>query len=560
MARPTPQSTRVPLLPRGHVLANRFVIDGVIGQGGMGVVYKAADRRLGGRWIAIKTVHELTPSALRRFEAEAVAAAQISSPYVVTVHDFFEENGVPYMAMELLEGQDLKSVLERGPLAAAVGVDIILAAAHAVFEAHLCGITHRDLTPENIFVLEQKSRENVRVLDFGLSMSSHASRVTGANQLVCTPMYVAPERIAGKEGDPRSDQYSLAVVLYEVLTGRPPFIVEGEGVQTILLAVAAGGAPRADEVRPGFDTGLADLIAVAMAGQPEMRFRSVHAFGRALLPFASANGRATHREYFDGEEPAPRILLTLTGGTTVAERVAQLNEIRSQAFHDAVTVEHDYGGGLVRAKARRAQRESGTASSSESLAPSAPVADERYGSGPRSSAGPYREDGSWFTSSEAHPTEISEGLRPAGVRRRRSLLLGGGVALVLLGAAGVLAYYKGPVQVEEKLPSRKLDLPELSHVVPGGNQNQRGGADAGASSGLHPASPSRPAPPEADSLPPIRPLERGGNWGTRLESEPRPDRRRSAQRLHEVPRVTVPTVPNEAPGVEYQENGLVIPR
>jgi hypothetical protein len=370
-------------LQNGAVLEGRYVIGEVIGRGGMGVVYLARDKKLGGRRVAIKTISEMTADSVARFEGEAIAAASIDSPYVVRVYDFWvSAEGVPYLAMELLTGRNLKKRLEGGALDIGSAVDAVLGACHAVVEAHACGILHRDLSLDNIFVLDGPGTERVKVLDFGLSLSSDASRLTGKGQVVGTLQFVAPERVEGKEGDPRSDQYSLGVVLYRAVTGRPAFdrLLK---TSELLLAIARGNVPRAHMLVESLDRQVSEIIARAMSVDPSGRFASVHEFGRALLPFATDVGRVLHSEYFTREAPANKVEATMSGVATAPLRVLRVRDVTSisqearrflagragveglelsdmqkagtvPVSFEAVTVPHDYAELIQRVQVRRA--------------------------------------------------------------------------------------------------------------------------------------------------------------------------------------------------------------
>jgi len=216
------------------LLAGAFVgpyhITAHIGSGGMGDVYRARDPKLQ-RDVAIKVLPEAfaaDPDRLARFEREALAVAALSHPGILSIHDFGKADGHTYAVMELLEGETLRQRLESSPLPARRAIDIAAQIARALAAAHGKGIVHRDIKPGNVMVTEDG---HVKVLDFGLARQF---RLPGSNQMgiegstvpgrpLGTANYMAPERILQLPLDPRSDLFSLGVILYEMATGRLPF-------------------------------------------------------------------------------------------------------------------------------------------------------------------------------------------------------------------------------------------------------------------------------------------------------------------------------------------------
>ena len=214
----------------------------LLGRGGMGVVYEAEDTRLG-RKVALKFLPEdLThdPHILERFRREARAASSLNHPNICTIHDIAEYKGVPYIVMELLEGESLATQLKRGPIPAEEIVEIGIQIADALYTAHLQGIVHRDIKPGNIFV---NDRGQAKILDFGLAKLIAAPRIThepatvprtvrhgtgdepitSTGSIAGTSAYMSPEQIRNEELDGRADLFSLGVVMYEMATGHRPF-------------------------------------------------------------------------------------------------------------------------------------------------------------------------------------------------------------------------------------------------------------------------------------------------------------------------------------------------
>jgi len=222
-SRPLPTS----VLPAG-TRVGRYEIVRPLGAGGMGTVYEAWDARLH-RKVALKVLSSRLQGkrkAAKRFAIEAQAAARILHPNVVGIYDFDMECAIPYMAMELLEGETLSGEIARGPLAVARLADIMLGVCAGVHAAHEAGIVHRDLKPSNIFLCSNwKGRETARVLDFGISKVGGiaSSDLTETGDIVGTSQYLSPEQAGGaRHLTQASDQYSLGVVMYECATQRTP--------------------------------------------------------------------------------------------------------------------------------------------------------------------------------------------------------------------------------------------------------------------------------------------------------------------------------------------------
>jgi serine/threonine-protein kinase len=272
----------------------RYVIQRLLGVGGMGAVYEATHTDLNKR-VAVKTLHRniaLNPEANTRFLREGRAASAIQHPHVVDVFDVGVANGLPYLVMEYLEGEDLAALIARaGPLSVEQTADVLIPVIAAVGSAHEAGVVHRDLKPENIFLTKTRQRGTVpKVLDFGISKLSSDSQagmnLTSTSALLGTPFYMSPEQAkGGKHVDARSDQYALGVILYECVTKRRPF--DGDGLYDILHSIVMGTFQPPRTVRGDLPEAFEALILRAMARTADQRFDSVQSLGRALLPFAS---------------------------------------------------------------------------------------------------------------------------------------------------------------------------------------------------------------------------------------------------------------------------------
>lgn len=244
-----------------------------IGRGGMGAVYQAYDRKLS-RDVAIKFLKpDLTRDGtfVERFVREAQAAAGVIHPNVVTVHSIEETNGVPWIVMELIEGESLRKRLRRfGPLTLTSVARIGAQIAEGLQAAHEKRLIHRDIKPSNIVLLEDL--DEVRITDFGLAQLEGATRLTKSGMLMGTPKYMAPEQARGEKVDHRSDLFSLGSVLYAMCTGRAPF--EGKNDAEVVSNVAKHQLNPIETVDPTLPRWLTGVISKLLEPNPEDRFQS----------------------------------------------------------------------------------------------------------------------------------------------------------------------------------------------------------------------------------------------------------------------------------------------
>jgi serine/threonine-protein kinase len=259
----------------------RYEIESLLGEGGMGRVYRARDPMID-RLVAIKTLGvDLDPAQLeefkQRFFREARSAGRVSHPNVVTIYDVGESDGVAFIAMEHVEGRTLRESLDGG---ARLGVDeacrVAAQVAHALAAAHRLGIVHRDVKPGNIMVT---AAGGVKLMDFGIARLPDGMR-TRTGLLVGSPLYVAPERMVGWEADGRSDIFSLGVVLYEVLTGAHPF--KRPSVTEVLNALVGErhDPPSAHDHR--VPAVFERIFARVLAKHPDDRYQTAAEFARDL--------------------------------------------------------------------------------------------------------------------------------------------------------------------------------------------------------------------------------------------------------------------------------------
>jgi serine/threonine protein kinase len=286
------------------ILAGQYQVLEKIGTGGMGSVYKASQPAMN-RMVAIKILHPKLAGRkdlTSRFRREARAMSQLTHPNTVKVFAFgeLEDDGSLYIVMEMLEGKNLNQVVRReGPLAPERAIPIMVQVCGALQEAHDLGIVHRDLKPENIFLSRQGGiNDYPKVLDFGLAkvterqMQPGSIILTQEGMVFGTPEFMSPEQAQGKTLDARSDIYSLAVILYELLTGKLPFTARTpmEYIQKHVTEPVMTFAERAPDRK--FPKGLEEAIGRALAKRPEQRYQSAAEFAEAVRPFGGAAAQA----------------------------------------------------------------------------------------------------------------------------------------------------------------------------------------------------------------------------------------------------------------------------
>ncbi|MBL9103126.1 MAG: protein kinase [Myxococcales bacterium] len=269
-----------PRLRDGDVIAGRYRVERPLAEGGMGAVYLAT-RVADGERVALKTIlPELVTdeTSLRRFDREITAIARIDHPNFVRVLDHGRDGAVPFLVMELLDGRSLADVLrEQTALSPARALALLAGALHGLSHAHAAGVVHRDLKPDNLFVVDPDgARESLKILDLGLAKvaltddgRSHTA-LTERGMVFGTPAYMSPEQALGEEVDARSDLYSLAVVLFHLLTGRLPFVSSNNAA--LLVMHVSSAPPRLVDVAPHLrDPALQTLLDRGLAKRPEER-------------------------------------------------------------------------------------------------------------------------------------------------------------------------------------------------------------------------------------------------------------------------------------------------
>jgi serine/threonine protein kinase/tetratricopeptide (TPR) repeat protein len=267
--------TPVQVMKPGTVVAGKYKIIEEIGQGGMGIVYKAEDLKLK-RFVALKFLppHLMSsPELKERFLIEAQAAAALNHPNICVIYEVGESSEHPYIAMEYVEGETLKDTLRKGSLAASEALAIVSQVAAGLGEAHGKGIIHRDVKSANIMVT---AKGQAKVMDFGLAKFSGGSSLTKSQTTLGTVAYMSPEQARGGELDARTDIWSLGVVLYEMLSGKLPF--RGDHDQAVIYSILHDEPESLIKARPDAPPGLEQVLGQALAKKPAERYQSMDEF------------------------------------------------------------------------------------------------------------------------------------------------------------------------------------------------------------------------------------------------------------------------------------------
>lgn len=301
----------------GELFAGRYIIEGILGEGGMGVVCLGRHVELD-QPVAIKFLRQAlttNPAVVRRFLNEGRAAAALTNPHVVRVMDVGQlTSGQPYLVMERLEGIDLDALIEeRGPLPADQAVGYTLEACEALEAAHAAGIIHRDIKPENLFLSRSSGGRGVlKVVDFGLAKrlgKAHGSFVTGPQDAMGSPCYMSPEQIVSARAvDTRTDIWALGVVLYRLLSGKLPF--DGDSLAEVCKRVLNDPPRPLKEVCPSVPRELEKIVHRCMQKDPGLRYPTIRDLSQHLLIFrAGRNGDALRGMIDRRSRPRPRRLI-----------------------------------------------------------------------------------------------------------------------------------------------------------------------------------------------------------------------------------------------------------
>src|SRR6516225_4665557 len=283
----TESTTRDVLTPGAKL--GPYLIQSLIGTGGMGEVYRAFDTRLN-REVAIKVLPECwsrDPERLHRFELEAQATAALNHPNIVSIHHVGQHDGSPYIVTELLPGETLRERLRRGPIPPRKAIEYAVQIANGLAAAHDRGIVHRDLKPENLFVTNDG---RIKILDFGLARLGPSKQASGEEATVTqrtdpgmvlgTVGYMSPEQVRGKIVDHRADIFAFGAILYEMVTGKQPF--RKSTYAETMTAILNEEPPSISQIAPTASPGMRRVVHRCLEKDPEQRFHSSHDLAFAL--------------------------------------------------------------------------------------------------------------------------------------------------------------------------------------------------------------------------------------------------------------------------------------
>jgi serine/threonine-protein kinase len=301
----------------------RYRLLGLIGEGGMGQVFKAYDTQIG-RDVAIKVLPiELAaePGYQERFRREAHTAAQLTEPHIIPIFDVGEIDGRLYLVMPVIDGIDVAGLLKRdGPMSPRLAVRVIEQLASALGAAHEHGLVHRDVKPSNALMT---SHEFVYLIDFGVAHSGSATKLTRTGSVLGTLAYMAPERFTTGTADPRADIYALACVLHECLTGDQPF--PGDSMEQQIAGHLTLDPPMPSRQLPGVPAAFDDIIACGMAKNPSHRYQSAQdlcaAAEQALTESTSAPGQHTAATLIDGSDHGRHAISEAVAREQPADRI-----------------------------------------------------------------------------------------------------------------------------------------------------------------------------------------------------------------------------------------------
>jgi serine/threonine protein kinase len=319
----------------GTLLAGRYVVEEVIGEGGMATVYRAR-HKLVDRPVAVKIMNPMLasdPIVRERFRREARSAQKLAHPNIIEIFDQGDtEDGTCYIVMELLRGESLAAVVQRGRLEVNRAISVMIQIARGIARAHDLEVIHRDLKPENIFLCRRDDGTDlVKLLDFGIAKSRHDSRLTGQGELFGTPQYMAPERILGNDTGGSSDLYALGVVFFEMLSGELPF--NAPDVATFFVKHMNEPARSLQALNSRVPAALDELVGKMLAKDPKDRPIDAHRVHQDLLDILREREVAAPPTA-DAEPLSVAAPITLAAGAADqwARRIFVLEQMLSRAF------------------------------------------------------------------------------------------------------------------------------------------------------------------------------------------------------------------------------------
>jgi eukaryotic-like serine/threonine-protein kinase len=326
--RPSSEAETKGQLEPGSMLGERYEILKLLGQGGMGAVYKARDIELE-RTVALKVIRSdlaSHPEILRRFKQELILAREVTHRNVIRIFDLGQASGVRYITMDYVEGQDLRALLnEKGKFTPEEAVPIFLQIAAALEAAHQAGVVHRDLKPQNVMV-DKDSR--VYVMDFGVARSLETPGMTQTGALMGTPEYMSPEQAKGQKVDARSDLFSLGIIFYEMLSGASPFKAD-TAMATMFKRTRESAVPLS-QVGRGVPVFLSDIVSKCLEIDPEQRYPSAREIIEDLEKWKSGEVRSAMNPVARWLKYAPRQQKWLAGGVAACLVIAGAYSFREK--------------------------------------------------------------------------------------------------------------------------------------------------------------------------------------------------------------------------------------
>ena len=346
----------------GTAIAGRYVLEDIIGEGGMAIVYRARHKVNPDQRFAVKVMNPLLardPIVRERFRREAKSAKKIAHPNIIEI---FEEgdtgDGTAYMVMEYLDGAALADIVSKGAIPVKRAVGLMIQMARGIARAHDLGVIHRDLKPENIFVCKRPPIDGaaateddlVKVLDFGIALSKQDSRLTGTGELFGTPQYMAPERITSTDAGAPSDLYALGVIFFEMLTARLPF--DAPDVATFFVRHLKDPPLPIRSIHPSTPESLADLIERLLAKEPKNRPVDAHKVAADLVDVAREIGAPIPPEPLvdpaSSRQPAPSLPGSEKGTRRWIRRADVFREMLERAYGSAQNTPADIASRLRR--------------------------------------------------------------------------------------------------------------------------------------------------------------------------------------------------------------------
>lgn len=320
-----------------HTLG-RYEIAAELGKGAMGTVYLARDPLLS-RTVAVKTINmsadeDEMAEYEARFYQEAKAAGGLNHPNIVTVYDIGRSGNVAYLAMELLEGKELRTLMAAGvPMAVADAIDIAMQIAEGLAYAHQHGVVHRDIKPANIMIVREG---RVKITDFGIAHMRSAEVRTQTGVLLGSPKYMSPEQVLGKRAEPGSDIFSLGVIIYEMLTGKAPFT--GADVNAIMFQIINLIPPAPSTVNPDAPTMLDFIVAKTLVKALDERYSNARQLADDLRECRTQIKAASKPPTALGEAQQPAHAKIDVDGATVLLAQSYPHTRQSDAGHDTIDV------------------------------------------------------------------------------------------------------------------------------------------------------------------------------------------------------------------------------